>query len=245
MGNLPILGNWRTVAGVALVTSAEIFPRWTLRSPLRIEQDPAMLPASIEYKYFIRSSSGGDVRCWEDLGLLELPRFASTSCSSTNLRIEQQLLHGGFKPRPVNRHLPGCQALRVRCAHGISFRLDLFGRCAPVKEVSWLVGQAWDPQHAGGDAAIGPECFRMVRDAGEDLLQCEGQREALRKAAWENDLPRPYLALRSHLLRGLSQLRQRHPLPMVLWRHVAEYLGCASPGWNKQGEARGLKHQVE
>jgi hypothetical protein len=234
VGNVPILGSWCPEHAIALETSPESFPRWTLRQPLRIEEEPAKLSACLEYKYIIRRP--GDSNCrWEDLGLRELPSFASTASTSANLRIEQ-LLKGGFSPRPLNRRLPCCQALRVRGSHGVSMRVDFLGSYAPLLEAAWIVPAAWDPQLAGHEGTIGPECFRVARDPATELplpggSAQEALRRALLEALCEDDRPRPFIALRSRLLGGLSQLCRKHYLPIGIWRQVGDYLGGVESSW--------------
>lgn len=234
VGNHPVLGDWRPENAVALTTSPASFPRWTLERPLRIEKDATMLSACVEYKYIVRKP--GDSQCrWEDLGARELPSFTSTSSTITNLRIEL-LLQGGFAPRPLNRRLPGCQALRVRGSPGVSLRVDVFGSYAPVLEASWSVPDNWEPELAGCAGAIGPDCFRLTRDvqlATASAPVADALRRAVGGALSEDDKPLVFLAPRSRLLGGLSQLRRRHALPMGLWDHIWDLLGGLETDWPK------------
>mmetsp|Transcript_44643 Transcript_44643/g.105890 ORF Transcript_44643/g.105890 Transcript_44643/m.105890 type:complete len:239 (-) Transcript_44643:122-838(-) len=201
VGNSQQLGNWDADHGLVLTTSASMFPRWVLPSPMLLALDPEDLPyTSLEYKYVIRDSSG----ClrWEDFGLLDMPIFSSSASAAANLRVMEH-----SRERPINRRLMCWKTLRELKLHGAAVRIDRFQSYSPDAEDACCAPMCWRPDRAGCD--------------GGELRAREGQVLCA--------LERSLLVFRSLLLGVLLQLVRRHWMPGHLWQLVSEYVGHEAP----------------
>jgi len=216
VGDHPSLGAWDTSRAIPLVTEPGSFPKWSLRSPLLLSDDPADLPGWLEYKYVIRRIDGSVQ--WEDLGSKSIPTFSSTAAATTNFRIL-----ASFVETTQNRRLPSRNLLNA--AHAVLLRIDGFGRFAPVAEAAWRVPKTWAPHLAGGDTDIGLALFNSACRASvcfDGLEPCDPR--ALRACAEEVLLS----ACRRRLTAVVRQVRSRHWLPLQLWRLIGEFVDGAA-----------------
>mmetsp|Transcript_92621 Transcript_92621/g.257992 ORF Transcript_92621/g.257992 Transcript_92621/m.257992 type:complete len:247 (-) Transcript_92621:23-763(-) len=204
VGDHPSFGSWRVEDGVPLVTSAAAFPRWTFRRPVRLEEDPRLLPPWIEYKYVVHR----DMQSfrWEDVGTREVPTFHTSARAGMSPFVQLRLVQ-----RPANRCLPGPRGTRLHQAHVVAMRIDRFGERAAAAEACWAISPDWAPDLAGGDVTIGPDVYLL----GE--WPCPYPADL---AAGIFVLPRF-----SRLRRCLRQVGRKLLLPGELWFRVLAFLG--------------------
>jgi len=202
VGDLPGLGGWSPDRGIPLVTSLALFPRWTLRKPLKLADDPFNLPSWIEFKYVVRDLQGS--YRWEDIGMRHIPVFSSSTAANYQLDTS-------FIPRPANRCLPSEKVFRLEPIHGVMVRIDQFGRCPVVAEAFWSVEKGWAPDLAGQGSGFGKRCFLLGGMPCCSLTSLAEHVFINRRQAG--------------LLVCFKQLLRSRMLPIDLWRRILFDLG--------------------
>lgn len=212
VGAHPALGGWHPAKGAVLTTTPETYPCWRFAHPLRLAEDPDMLPSRIEFKYMVRDEAAewnrGGLNHWEDLGMQSVPTFRGVGGWEVNA------FPWRHEPRPVNRQIylpPG---------HGVVIRRDRFGNPEALCEASWCVSPHWGPDVAGGEAAFGPPSG-LHAIASWPRPKEEEEKIEVNKVAMEVFV----YPKRAGLLAGVKQLTRKHRLPGDLWELVLDHIG--------------------
>lgn len=212
VGNHACFGNWDPAQGVVLRTGRNAFPRWTVRAPVLLAEDPAALPRVLEYKYVMRESRqpvGRSRRCtWEDLGMCAVPKWSDggeRAVTSAPWHFESQPLNRRLKPNSIRDH-------------SVVMRLDHFGVCSGVAEASWAVSPQFGPHRAGFDTWVGPRGSTSISDLS-----------AVHLAVLDTTIMQEIFVRRRRccLLAALQQLRRNSGCPADVWRYVEEFVSNA------------------
>mmetsp|Transcript_55494 Transcript_55494/g.180096 ORF Transcript_55494/g.180096 Transcript_55494/m.180096 type:complete len:267 (-) Transcript_55494:285-1085(-) len=239
VGNCPALGNWSCIGKAPVLTlseevSADRGPIYSLGragpdaerrchfrlgAPVRLAEEPADLPYTIEYTYLILSKDGTTL--WEeDLGDYEpLPRFGggAEDCGRPlDLAPARRKLF-----RSLQRPWTDSVLLRVDVCGSTSgdvFAVGALG--AAVFQGVWQVSPDWDPMVAGCSAAVGAlfPALGTCAPPGPVSDADGGEATALALHLFVH-------ARRSRLLGALRQLARKARLPADVWRYVGDCVG--------------------